>query len=441
MTGSAAGGNRQARTTAAWARRLFSGPFAWFTLGVLAMVAAASARSLIHHPPQEARSGELVILSGADESTGGQRQLLVDKWNLAHPDTPARLEKLSRSADEQHSEMVARAQSDNPNVDVYNLDVTWTAEFATAGYIRPLDDSVDTSGFLDAPLKTCQFDGKLWALPFNTDAGLLFYRKRVPPDALPATLPPRQNDVRALRDAEPTLQAGFVTPLAAYEGLTVSALEAIWAAQGDVYDAEKDLVVIDSEQAHAGLQRLAEAMKPVGDLPPAVDPRSNDFREDTSRAAFQRGEVPLMRNWPVAYGQLRTGDRPMTDFDVTPLPGRSVLGGQNLAVATSTRNPRVAQELVTFLTSEESERALFRNGGLAATRATVYDDPQVRLVRPYAPTLRQALSKARPRPVTPHYALFSSTFQEIVTEALSNGGNLPDDAVKRLTDALHGRVS
>jgi multiple sugar transport system substrate-binding protein len=412
----------------------------WFAMGVLAMVVVASARGLIHDPPQPAPSAELVILTGADESIDGQRQALVDRWNTEHPDTPARLENLSTSSDAQHSEMVARAQSDTPGIDVYNLDVTWTAEFATAGYLRPLDDTTDTAGFLDAPLRACQYDGKLWALPFNTDAGLLYFRTSVPPDALPTTLPPLQNDVRALRTLQPKLQGGLVTPLAQYEGLTVSALEAIWAAGGDVYDAEDDVVVIDSEKARAGLRRLAEALQRTGDLPPAVHPRSREYREDTSRAAFQRGEVPLMRNWPVAYGQLTSGDTRITDFDVRPLPGRSVLGGQNLAVAAGTRDPRAAQELVRFLTSEESERLLFGAGGLAATRAPVYDDPQVLSTRKYAPVLLRALQQARPRPETPHYALFSSVFQEIVIQTLNNGGALPGDAVTRLTDALHGRV-
>jgi multiple sugar transport system substrate-binding protein len=413
----------------------------WFAMGVLAMVVVLSARTLIHgeSPSPSPNGAELVILTGADESTGGQREVLVQRWNREHPDTPARLESLSTNADAQHSEMVARAQSDTPGVDIYNLDVTWTAEFATAGYIRPLEKA-DTSGFLDPPLRTCQFDGKLWALPFNTDAGLLYFRTGVPPEALPTTLPPVRNDVLPLVTAQPGLQGGLVTALAPYEGLTVSALEAIWSAGGDVYDAQNDLVVIDSPKALDGLQRLATALKRSGDLPPAVDPQSLKYDEDHTRTAFQRGEAPLMRNWPVAYGKLRSGDKPMTDFDVRPLPGPSVLGGQNLAVAAGTSNPRVAQDLVAFLTSQESERTLFGTGGLAATRAAVYDDPQVRKSRPYASVLRQALEQARPRPETPHYVLFSSVFQNIVTETLMSGGKLPESAVTRLTDALNGRV-
>jgi multiple sugar transport system substrate-binding protein len=413
----------------------------WFGMGVLVMIVVVTGRSLIRESPPPATGAELVILTGADESTGNQRQRLVERWNSEHPDTPAHLENLSTSADAQHSEMVARAQSDTPDVDIYNLDVTWTAEFATAGYIRPLDQTTDTAGFLQAPLRTCMFDDKLWALPFNTDAGLLYFRTSVPPDALPTTLPPMQNDVRALLTSQPGLKGGLLTPLAPYEGLTVSALEAIWAAGGDVYDAEKNLVVIDSPQARAGLRRLAESLQSSGGLPPAVAPQSRDYREEASRLAFQRGEAPMMRNWPVAYGQLRAGDKPMTDFDVRPLPGRSVLGGQNLAVAAGTRNPQAAQELLRFLTSEASERQLFEAGGLAATRSAIYDDPQVQQARRYAPVLRQALEQARSRPETPNYALFSSVFQAVVTQSLNNGGALPADAVTRLTDALHGRVA
>ena len=73
-----------------------------------------------------------------------------------------------------------------------------------------------------------------------------------------------------------------------------------------------------------------------------------------------------MRNWPVAYSGCRPGDQPMTDFGVRTLPGPSVLGGQNLAMASSTDNPAAAQELIRFLTSEESELRLFRDGGFAA---------------------------------------------------------------------------
>lgn len=435
-------GRRYLRT----ARRYFTGAPAWFVLGVATVTLLISARALVLPPPANER-GELVILSGADDSVGQQRQRLVDEWNRLHPDNPARVESLSSQADAQHSEMVARAQSGDSGVDVYNLDVTWIAEFAAAGFIRPLDGSVNTAGFLEAPLRTCYFDDRLWGLPFNTDAGLLFYRTDVVRDAaaLPAQLPPSEADMQALVGAGAPIQAGYVSQLARYEGLTVNALEAIWAAGGDV--VSEDRVVIDSADARAGLQQLARGLATTADRPPAILPASTGYTEKTSTEAFRSGTVALMRNWPVAYGQLTSGrDQSGQGFDiaanfsVTTLPGPSVLGGQNLAIANDSRRPRAAQQLIEFLTSDSSELQLFRDGGFAATRASAYDNVSVREKWPYAQTLRSAVASARPRPLTTHYALFSSVLQEVVSEALTQQGTLPGDAVARLTDALNGRL-
>jgi multiple sugar transport system substrate-binding protein len=418
-----------------WLQRL-----AWFVLGVLAVLGIYAAQSLVLPRPSP-EHGELVILSGLDKSFGRQRQRLVDEWNRTHHDNPARIEELSSVADAQHSEMVARAQSGASHVDVYNLDVTWIAEFAAANYIRPLDDSVDTSGFLDRPLKTCRFADKLWALPFNTDAGLLYYRKDVIGEkaALPSELPPSANDMLAMVEAKHDLKAGYVGQLGKYEGLTVNALEAIWAAGGDVLDGDR--VVIDRPEALNGLRRLAGATVGTGGRPPALLPESLTYTEDDSRLAFQRGDVALMRNWPVAYGLLADSRDPRVgSFGVAPLPGTSVLGGQDLAIASDTTKPSAARALVEFLTSEDSELKLFRDGGLAATRSAVYQDQGVRDRQPYAQDLLQAVSKARARPITTHYALFSSVFQDIVVYALANGGNLPEGAVTRLGDAVRGRL-
>jgi hypothetical protein len=40
--------------------------------------------------------------------------------------------------------------------------------------------------------------------------------------------------------------------------------------------------------------------------------------------------------------------------------------------------------------------------------------------------------------VTPHYPRFTEVFRQIVLSALRNGGQLPANAVKALSDALRG---
>jgi multiple sugar transport system substrate-binding protein len=388
--------------------------------------------------------GDLVILSGRDDGDGNQRQALVDQWNALHPANPARIEEIAADADAQHSEMVARAQAGKGTVDIFNLDVTWTAEFASNGHIRALPDDQDVDGFLAAPLTTCRYRGKLWGLPFNTDAGLLYYRTDLvqnPPTNWAGLVNTVQDVLQRPAGAGPQPVAGWAGQLRDYEGFTVNALEAIWAAGGDVVDDRGD-VVIDSPEAQTGLTRLAAGLR--AGTPQVILPESVRFDESATTQAFAAGRLVFMRNWPVAHRALDPAGAAGADaaaavqFGVANLPGRSVLGGQNLAVAQQSRRPRAARALIEFLTGERSQQLLFERGGFAATREIVYRDATVVKLYRYAPTLLDAIRSARNRPVTPHYAQFSETFRQVVREALDDGGRLPADAAPRLERALQG---
>lgn len=431
-------------------QRLRKRRWPFFVLGLL-VISLPSILWMWIRPTSSLEPGEIVILSGADDSVEQQREQLLEQWNSQHPQNRAVIRPASDNADEQHSAMVSDAQSGNSTVDVYNLDVTWVTEFADARYIRPLD-SVDTTPFLDKPLQTCRVDGKLYALPFNTDAGLLYYRTDI--TTVGSTQgPPLPPDSAAMLDAlkaHPELKAGYAMQLGDYEGLTVNALESIWAAGGDV--ERNGHITIDSEEVEVALRQLARGLRaPTGS--PGVWPGSlsgpdgEGGMEKDSTKAFADGSVVFMRNWPVAYGQLlHEPDRAASPsdiskkFDVTLLPGPSVLGGQNLAIAGHSRKPRAAQALIEFLTSASSQKQLFRDGALPATRVDAYSDGLVRDKQPYAPILLRALNAAKTRPITPHYPLFSSVFQEIVRYALDHDGALPPDATRRLTNARVGRL-
>ena len=322
---------------------------------------------------------------------------------------------------------------------VFNLDVTWTAEFAQSGYLRPLS-GVDTGGFLRRPLESCRYQGKLWALPFNTDAGLLFYRKdlvKEEPLGLDEIATTSTRTLRASQDAR--LAGGFAGQFADYEGLTVNALELIWAEKGDVVD-ETGKVVIDSERTRRALRWLADGLK--GDKP-VVLPDSRAQNEPLSTQSFRDGKVVFMRNWPVAHRVLQgnrqeSAGRPGIDFTVAQLPGPSVLGGQNLAISAKSAKPRAAQALIEFLTGPRSQQLLFERGGLAATRGIVYQDSRIASEHPYASTLLKAIENARLRPVTPYYSRFSDEFRSIVRYAIDHDGSLPANAEESLTGALQG---
>jgi multiple sugar transport system substrate-binding protein len=216
-------------------------------------------------------------------------------------------------------------------------------------------------------------------------------------------------------------------------------MEAIWSAGGEVVNKDGD-VAIDSAAAKLGLRQLAEEPSD-----PQVDART--YQEDDSTRAFREGRVALMRNWPVAYRRIKEGGEKApsgvdvsANFAVAALRTPSVLGGQDLAISADTKKPLAARALIEFLIDPKRQKKLFEKGGLAAVRTSVYQDPGVRAQRPYADILRKAVDKAEPRPITPHYAVFSEAFRRVVNEALDNGGNLPSDAVRVLSDALQGYI-
>lgn len=443
-----------AEETAPAGQRRLRRPWGFVVGLVLGVVATAVVVALdtplpVSHLDDQWEPGPLVILSGQDQSPGDPRQSLVDQWNALYPGNPASIVELPLEADGQLSQMTAMAQS-GAGADVFNLDVVWTAEFAAAGYIRPLDEStVDTRGFMPGPLETCWYDGELWALPFNTDAGLLYYRN----DLLPRFQDPRTprsvawREILAETRAKAGAVAGYAGQFADYEGLVVNAMEAIWAVGGEVVDPGDGSVLDEPEKTAAGLATLAEGLRessPQLILPGSPDEHGRMIRhnETSSMESFRDGKVLFMRNWPLAYRNLAGetgGDRPALTFEVAKLPGPSVLGGQNLAVARGSTKPHAAEALIEFMTSPRSQQILFERGGFAATREIVYLDGEVKRRYPYADVLLDAISTARPRPITPHYTRFAEVFRDVVNKALADGGTLPADARERLAAALRGQ--
>ncbi|MHA6617906.1 ABC transporter substrate-binding protein [Pseudonocardia sp. DLS-67] len=418
--------------------RIPRGPLVWTCAGIAAGLAVALVATVLPGlltDPDALEDGPIVILTGRDDSIGGQRQQLVNQWNQVHPDNQARIVELPALADAQRSEMLARAQAARGEVDVFNLDVTWTAEFAENGYIRRLDESrLSTSGFLDGPLATCRYGGRLRALPFNTDVGLLYYRSDLVEEP-PRTWDELEEQVEAARTRTGNAVDGYAGQFADYEGLTVNALEAVRGAGGSIVDDAGDVVVRDQQAAITeGLERL-RVIAPTG--VPELD-------EDASIQLFQSGRALFMRNWPRAYRSLTQdleGSAPVR-FGVAPLPGGTgVLGGQNLAVSAHSERPRAAQALIEFLTGDRSQQILFERGGLPATRSVVYSDQAVRDRYPYVEILEEALGTAKLRPTQPHYARFSEVFRAAVTGYLRQGELLPDDLQAQLEAAAQGRLT
>jgi len=345
---------------------------------------------------------------------------LVRKWNAAHPRQKVTVIYLPDESDEQHAQLAENLQARSDVYDVMSLDVIWTAEFASSDWIIPVSQSlVPLRDFLRPAVDTATFDGKLYAVPFTSNAGLLYYRTDLVPHP-PATWAQLEHDARTI--APRHHMAGYAGQFAAYEGLTVNFAEAVQSAGGSILSAHGSQATVNTPQARQALSFL------VGGFRAGWIPRTAlGYDEEASRRAFEAGRLLFLRNWPYVYGEASRpgpGNQVAGRFGVTTLPGpggpgSSSLGGANLAVSAFSRHQATALAFIRFLTSLPSERRVLADAALPPVWTRLYEDKALIRRFPYLPVLRKAIAAAQPRPKIADYNQLSLAISSAVHRALA----------------------
>lgn len=330
------------------------------------------------------------------------------------------------STDKLHDQYATYLVAEDDSIDLYSIDVIWTAEFGSAGWAVPLDALLspdERAKFLRAPLEACTYMGHIYAIPWYTDAGLLYYRK----DLLEAAHidPPRTwaELVAAARKLQNTRRRGFAFEAAQYEGLVCNFLEYVWGNGGDVLDG-KGRVVLDSPQNVEALQFLIDIIYKERITPEAIQ----TYKEDEAKTDFQNGSAAFIRNWPYVWGLTQQPGEPLLGkVGIAPFPhndrpgllSSACLGGWNIMVSTCSKHPVEAAKFATFLTSYEIQRDRLLMTSQLPTREAVFTDKAVLEKHPQAPVLRDIFRLARPRPVTPYYSRLSDILQHHLHHALN----------------------
>lgn len=348
---------------------------------------------------------------------------LLAQWNQGHPGQRVTVIQLPNDADDQHAQLVANLQTRTDRYDVMALDVIWTAEFAASDWIVPLSQRrFPLAEFLRPAVETALYQNRLYAVPFTSNAGLLYYRKDIL--AAAGAQPPRtwaQLATLAATVAPRYGLAGYAGQFLSYEGLTVNFAEAVQSAGGSILSADGTRVTLNSPQARQGLDFLVGGFR-AGWIPRAA----LTYDEEASRRAFEQGTLLFLRNWPYVYGlasQPGPGNKAAGKFGVVPLPGSngpgsSSLGGENLAISSFSRHPVTALAFIKFLTSLASERQVLRHGAQPPVWTRLYSEPDLIRQYPYLQVLQNAILTARPRPAITDYSQVSLAISTAVHQAL-----------------------
>jgi multiple sugar transport system substrate-binding protein len=344
------------------------------------------------------------------------------------------------AADQRHQLYVQWLNAWSADPDVLQLDVVWTPEFAAAEWIMPLDGfdlpPADLADFIDAAIASNRWQGRLYALPWIVDGGMLYWRTDLMA-AAPETFDQLVATARGALEAG-QVSSGFVWQGARYEGLATVFLEHLTGFGGAILDETGDVAIASAEAVRA-LTFMRDSIYRDGIVPEAV----LTYQEEQTRFAFQNGGAAFMRNWPYAAALLaRSGQSAVAGrFAVAPMPhdgGRSAaaLGGAQLAINVRSAQPAQAWALVKYLTAPEQMLERAQVAGQFPARRSVYSDPRLADALPVSPDrAREIIDSAVPRPATPVYSQLSGILQIHLHRALTRQVE-PQQALDAAADAM-----
>jgi multiple sugar transport system substrate-binding protein len=297
--------------------------------------------------------GPITFAIGSDDITW--LTPVLNAWNASHPGQRVSPLYLPEAANDQLAQLVANLQAKSDAYDVIDLDVVWTAEFASTGWIIPLPASkFPLQEFLPPAVATAMYQGRLYAIPYYSNADLLYYRSDILAKA--HQKPPTtwaQLASLATKVAPRYHLDGYAATLAPYEGLTVNFAEAVQSAGGSILSPDGAQVTVDSPQAVTGLDFLVDGLRrgwiPSADL---------GYEEVSAQQAFESGKFLFLNDWPDVYAaasQPGPGNKVVGKFGVVALPGMngpgsSSLGGANLAISAYSQHQRTALDFISYLT-------------------------------------------------------------------------------------------
>jgi len=366
--------------------------------------------------------GPITFAIGKDNS--GWLQGVITGWNQVHPSQKVTLLLLPQASNGQLAQLVANLQAKSDLYDVIDMDVIWTAEFASNGWIIPLPQSQFPLGdFLKPAVDTARYQGRLYAVPDYSNADLLYYRKDILAKA--GKQPPKtwaQLQQLAETVAPEYGLYGYAGTFAPYEGLTVNFAAAVQSAGGSILSPEGTKVTVNSAKALQGLEFLVNGFR-QGWIPRAA----LSYEEESAQNAFASGKFLFLDNWPDVYAALSVPgpqNKVYGKFGIAALPGpdgmgSSSLGGANLAISAYSQHQRTALDFIKYMTNLTNERQMLEKGSFPPVWTRLYTDKSLIRSYPYLPVLEQAINSARPRPAITNYDQASLAISSTVYEALT----------------------
>ncbi|GAA1346496.1 ABC transporter substrate-binding protein [Arthrobacter roseus] len=357
--------------------------------------------------------GQAAIAEKCTEESGGEYRI---ETSLLPSDAAAQREQLAR-----------RLAAGDASLDIMSIDPPFIPELAEPGFLAPIPEDVaerTTKNVLEGAMAGATWKDELVAVPFWANTQILWYRKSVAEAAgLDMSKPVTWKQIM---DAAMEQDKYLGVQGAQAESMTVWVNALIESSGGEILKNPE----APADELELGLtsdagRTAAEIIGTIGDEG-LGGPGLATSTENDSMIQFQSDKGSFMVNypfvWPATKAAVEAGTLEQSVLDdigwalyPQTVDGQDTappLGGINLAVGAQSDNVELAYKAIECIVQPENQATYFVTNGNPPSNVEAYKDPRVEKQFPMAPTIRDSLELAAPRPQTPYYNEISTGIQQ-----------------------------
>ena len=389
----------------------------------------------------------IYAVGGTTEMASTKKVLKI--FSEKHPNIKVKATRAPFTTDDVFQYYLQSIEAKSSDIDVMIIDCSWARSLSENLLdMSPYVTEARTKEYFPNIFSSYTVGKKIVALPWYSDAGLMYYRKDLLKkynQPVPKTWTDLTKTAYIIQEGEKEAGnqdfVGYVWQGNAYEGLTCNAFEWIYSNDGGTIISADKKITIDNDNA---VNALVLAAGWIG----TISPRGVlGMNEDKSKDVFMSGNAAFIRSWPYLYSVMETkGSRVAGKFDLMPIPagkggkGAGVLGGWGVSINKYSKHPEAAAKVVLFLSSKEAQKLRAIESGNAPNIDSLYKDKEVLKANPEYTVIYKALLNGVNRPFVqsyPYYNQVSQAFYKSVYSVLQ-GKKDAGTALALLSKELHG---
>ncbi len=367
----------------------------------------------------------LSLWARSDESAFIQN--VVNAFNRSHPDVQIKLTVIPVN---NFVQKFGIAVAGNSGPDLASIDVVYLPLFASTGVLSDLSTRAHQLSYFHqfdrAHINNATYRGRLYGVPFSGDASVLFYNPDLLREAGLNPADPPKTWAQLESDASRVTASGHGRSGYYFAGdcggcAVFTFLPYIWASHGNILEGPPthQRPTLDTPPVLAGLRFYRTLWKEhVVPAAAQTDSGTNQF------TPFESGKVAFFITGGFGVQTLHQ-DAPKVPLSATPIPGEhggsaTFAGGDEIAVAHSSKHQQQAWQFIEWVTSAAVQRRYFGDVGVVPIRRDV-------AFRDYAP--KNAIYRLLARELFTGRAVYSVQENALINDPTGPWVTMIDNAV------------